>query len=1024
MTAQGDDPRFVLAMQHSPVGIAIVGPDGTFLDVNEALCTLLGRPEAALLTATWQELTHPDDLALDAALVDEVLAGLRDEYRLTKRYLRPDGSVVHALLSVAAVRDPGGSVSYFVSQMVDLTEQVELAERYRLLAENVSDVVALGDDDGSLAWVSPSIETVMGWSPDDLVGMPFRDLVHPDDQTVVIDTQSGVSHGEARQMEVRLRRPDGDYRWMSIRVRPVVDDHGVTLGRIAAWWDAEEQHRAREALARSEERYRAALAAKIDAHVFLDAVRDDAGRIVDFVYADANAVALAYLGRTKDDLRATTMLQAYPGQRDSGLFDLYVRTVETGEPLVLDETEISSEVQGTTSFFDFRGVRVGDGVSLTWREVTDRVRFRSELTDSEHRYRLLAENSADAVFQTSSTGVLEWLSPAAEALLGAPVPELLGRPVSELVHPDDQRRFTDPDLRADVPHRKDHRVRVRRGEDWFWVDVTSQPVLDDDGTVVGRTGSLRDVHEQVLAERALAEAEATYRLLAENASDAVIRSDAEGRVDWVAGSTQELFGRANGELVGGSVVELLVPFDVGIDEAARRAALARGETLTGRSQIVRPDGTRHWVNHRSRAVVDDDGRVRWFITAFSDAEAEVAFREALVESERQARSLADRYELARNEALEANQAKTVFLSRMSHELRTPLNAILGFAQLLAMDDLTEDQHDAVAHIRTGGKHLLDLISEILDISRIESGRLSLSMESVSVADAVAEAMDLVRPLAAAAGVTVVRDAHEACVAQVWADRQRVIQILLNLLSNGVKYNRRGGQVSVRCSPVDGPALAIHVHDTGPGLTPGQLERLFQPFERLGAERTTVEGTGIGLTLSDGLARMMSGRIEVTSTPGEGSTFTLVLPTAQAIDEGILVEGAPSPALRAAASTAVLYIEDNPANTHLMTRIAGLREGVALTVAPDGESGIASAQESLPDLVFLDLHLPDMPGESVLRRLLEIPGMDGVPVVVVTADATPGLEHRLKAVGADALITKPVDVGDVLAWMDQPRSGRS
>ena len=210
-------------MRHATVGMALVAPDGSFLEVNRALCAMLGRTEAELRASTWQQLTHPDDVAIDSARVQGLFDGERDDYRLSKRYVRPDGSIVHGDLSVACVRLPSGAIDYFISQITDVTEAWKMAERHRLLAENVSDVVALGDNDGRLVWVLPSVTALMGWEPEELTGVAFRDLVHPDDLHEVTEAQAAVSRGEPGQFEARLRTKSRGYRWMNVRVRPVLD---------------------------------------------------------------------------------------------------------------------------------------------------------------------------------------------------------------------------------------------------------------------------------------------------------------------------------------------------------------------------------------------------------------------------------------------------------------------------------------------------------------------------------------------------------------------------------------------------------------------------------------------------------------------------------------------------------------------------------------------------------------------------------------------------------------------------------
>jgi CheY-like chemotaxis protein len=359
-----------------------------------------------------------------------------------------------------------------------------------------------------------------------------------------------------------------------------------------------------------------------------------------------------------------------------------------------------------------------------------------------------------------------------------------------------------------------------------------------------------------------------------------------------------------------------------------------------------------------------------------------------------------------------------FLSRMSHELRTPLNAILGFAQLLDMDaHLTPDEHEAVRQILHGGRHLLDLVNEVLDISRIESGELALSPEPIWLDDVVTGAAELLKPLAMARRVTVDVAPLPADLPPIVADRRRLSQVLLNLLSNAIKYNQRDGRVTVALDRID-DRVRIAVRDTGPGIPAAKLELIFQPFERLEAAQTGVDGTGLGLPLARALTAAMGGTLGVESRVGEGSTFWVDLPAAPANARAEPEAGpAPPPRPGYARSAVILYIEDNPSNVRLMERVLQQRPGLALLHAAQGRQGLEIARRRRPDVVLLDLHLPDMSGDDVVRELWQDAATRAIPVVVVTADATPGTAVRLKAAGAVGVLTKPIDVRGVLGVLD-------
>ncbi|MGH9144479.1 MAG: response regulator, partial [Vicinamibacterales bacterium] len=379
----------------------------------------------------------------------------------------------------------------------------------------------------------------------------------------------------------------------------------------------------------------------------------------------------------------------------------------------------------------------------------------------------------------------------------------------------------------------------------------------------------------------------------------------------------------------------------------------------------------------------------------------------------------DALRIARLEAERANRAKSAFLSNMSHDLRTPLNAILGFAQLLDLDDLPDDRKESVAQILRGGTHLLALINEVLDIARIEAGHLSLSMEPVRALEIVELACELVRPLAAQRGISLVIDRSGGVDVVVLADQQRLNQVLLNLLSNAVKYNREFGTVRIGFEAVDDTRVRVTVSDSGAGIAEAKQRLLFQPFERLGAEQTAIEGTGLGLALSRGLAEAMGGALGVYSKVGEGSTFWVELARTQApaVRSAPLERSADRAGVSLETQGLVMYIEDNRSNVRLMERVLERRPGVRLLHAPDGQTGLAAAQAERPDLIFLDLHLPDLSGEEVLNRLWQDEALRGIPVAVLTADATAEQSRRLKASGAVAYITKPIEIREVLRLID-------
>ena len=420
---------------------------------------------------------------------------------------------------------------------------------------------------------------------------------------------------------------------------------------------------------------------------------------------------------------------------------------------------------------------------------------------------------------------------------------------------------------------------------------------------------------------------------------------------------------------------------------------------------------------------DEFGAVNKAVHAFRAAlqrrdEAERALAALNAELERRVERRTAQLTASRDEAERANQAKSEFLSRMSHELRTPMNAILGFGQLLERSPALPAANRSWVHeIVVAGEHLLELINDVLDLARVESGKFTVSPEPVALRPVLEECLTLLRPLAEAAGVRL-HEASRHCDVQMRADRTRLKQVLLNLLSNAVKYNRRQGSVDVACVAELGgtvPTVCVRVSDTGAGLTPEQMARLFVPFERLEADQQRIEGTGIGLALSKRLVEAMGGAIGVESTPGSGSTFWVRLPLAveaavEPAPDGSDVapsERAPLPAID------VLCIEDNPANLRLIEGIFARLTNIRLLSALAPGLGLELARTHRPALILLDINLPDMDGYAVMQCLRENEATRQIPVLAISANAMPKDIERGKAAGFVAYMTKPIDVTELL-----------
>ncbi len=510
--------------------------------------------------------------------------------------------------------------------------------------------------------------------------------------------------------------------------------------------------------------------------------------------------------------------------------------------------------------------------------------------------------------------------------------------------------------------------------------------------------------EQMLLDQRLRDQQFYTRSLIESNIDALMTTDPSGIITDVNKQMEVLTGYTRDELIG-------APFRNYFTDALRaeegiRVVLAAKKLTNYELTASARDGKLTVVSCNATTFYDRYGTLQGVFAAARDI------------TER--KQVENELQLAIVSAEKANRAKSEFLSSMSHELRTPLSAILGFAQLMesGVPVPTAPQQRSIDQILKGGWYLLDLINEILDLALVESGKLSLSLEPIALVEVMVECQAMIESQAEHRGITV-SFPHFDIPPYVRADRTRIKQVLINLLSNALKYNRVDGRVSVTCHAVSSERLRICVEDSGEGLSPEQVSQLFQPFNRLGQEQKTEEGTGIGLVMTKSLIDLMGGAIGVESTPGQGSVFWIELQLASA---PLLVPGPPmaaKPATRIAAAKVrtMLYVEDNPANLMLVEDLVERRPDIRLISARDGLAGVRMALGEQPDMILLDINLPGINGLRVLEILGHDPSTASIPVVALSANAMPrDIQKGLQA-GFIRYLTKPLNIVEFMDTLD-------
>jgi len=922
---------------------------------------------------------------------------------------RPWGVLIAAAKQPRTFADDDVEFLQSVSNVLAMAWQRGQAERALRLSEQLfrggfehSPIgMALSDTDETLSRVNRAFARMLGYQrPEDLVGVSMAALTHPDDLAEQREAARGMlEDGVPYTGERRLLRADGELVHALVGSTPVRDPRGEAPVFFSQVKDITDAKRA-EALVRESQSRLQSIVDHAPAAIYLT---DLDGRFM-LVNGEAERILGIPRERTLGRLREDVLPAEIAGRRRA----MELEVLRRGRPVAFEG--IVALADGDHTYLSVR---------FPLRDEHGRIYaiggISSDITEQKAAQRELARLAAAAEYGTDAVvtvdldrRVRKW-NRGAERLYGYRAEEVIGRSVGELNALGGEPEAAD--ARA-----QDALERMRRGEPAFQQEIQRRR---KDGGIVdvlssitpwrvgGRLAGVTATSVDITARKQAEQAAAWLAAIVESSDDAIIGKTLDGRITSWNPAAERIYGYRAAEAVGKHVSMLIPPgLEDELDELLE--AVAGGETVRNlETARVHKDGRVIDVSLTVTPIRNRDGQLAGAATVARDITGHK-------------RAERERLELleATTRAESANRAKSEFLARMSHELRTPLNSIVGFSQLVELEGLGPRQSEHVGYVLKAAGHLLEMIDEVLELARIEAGRLTISPEPVALVDTIREALALVAPLARQRAVTldaeleIARDGP-AQDTYVHADRHRLQQVFLNVLSNAIKYNRSGGRVHVSFVAAPSGRVRLAIADTGIGIQRDQLAKLFEPFERLGAEFSDVEGTGLGLSLSKGLLEAMGATIEASSQPGAGTTFTIELAAARAphreLERRHDDRRAASPRIDAAERQVILYVEDNLSNLTLVERILERQSGVELIPAMQGTIGLELAREHRPALIVLDLHLPDMSGAEVLARLKAHRLTREIPVVVLTADASKGQSDHLKSLGAAEYLTKPLDV---------------
>ncbi|MBT6139702.1 MAG: PAS domain S-box protein [Rhodospirillaceae bacterium] len=989
--------------------------------VNQACADIFGydSPSDIFTLESSMQLWAPHEWGRLRGYAEARLVGKAAPNRYEVEGRRRDGSAVYVFATARRIEWEGEEA--IQSTIVDISEQKKAETEARLSEQHLADIIDHSADGiitinrkGIVGRFNAAAETMFGYTADEVVGRSISILL-PESDRMSHDKylEQSTLYGPRIINQARAlsgQKKDGSTFPIELTVANLHDDGS---GFVGVMRDISARVAAENRLKASEERFRQL--AGISSDWVWETDKDFRFKAV-YSAADVGAqLSTEPIGKTRQEITDPHELGKPHWQ--AHLADLEARREFKNFTFKLSSKKGSARYTRTsgTPIFDADGAFQGyRGTATDVTEFVEAEHKRQQLVDAleslteaiamfDEEDRFTFTNQA---YREVNRDIPDTVKPGVKfedhiwaAVNNGLVPEATGQEAEW------------------VKRRMDHHISPSRSfehlrQDGEWRMLQEQ-VLSNGCRVFWTTS----ITERKKLEIQVQHSEARFRDFASVSSDWFWEMDADLRFSYVSERWSEFSGIDTADIIG-SVRQDLVGSIGGEEKWVHHfAQLANHEPFHDFTyQYDRAVGNNIWISTSGTPYFDEDGTFAGYRGTGRDITAE--------------RQASEHLETARAEAEHANDAKTQFLSSMSHELRTPLNAVIGFAQILELDadELTDPQREAVAQILGGSELLLRLINDVLDLSRVEAGHLSVSVEDVSVGELVNSVIEIVRPLANQHRVALESTGEKPLLAtRLQCDRVRAQQVLINLLSNAIKYNRPNGEALLTVTAANSDKITFTVIDTGDGIAEAKQSGLFEPFNRLGAEHSSIEGTGIGLALSKRLVELMGGQIGFKSSVGRGSRFWVEFPYSDDVgkepSQAILGAQGEKTTIPELSKGRVLYIEDSVANVLLMQRIFAQQSNVELIVANSGEIGIEMARAERPDLVLMDIDLPGMSGIDALETLRRDAATAKIPVIAISAAAMDGDMVTISSAGFDDYISKPIRIAEALKLFNRVLSNR-